>query len=149
MVGPNQPFSVARTSFRPHRNTTTVRISQGAQARHTAAGRCWVGVRAGGARAALASWLRSAGLVHSVAGCQMRRNATRHAIEISAEITSTSHGPQILLTMNCGTAKLTPVTRAAGHTPSMPRQPAKAHTSQNGTITLNSGNCRPTMAESA
>ena len=47
---------------------------------------------------------------------------------------------------NCGTAKVTPVTRIAGHTSFMPRQPANAHTTQNGTISEKNGNCRPTIA---
>ena len=46
-------------------------------------------------------------------------------------------------------AKLTPVTRMAGHTSFTPRQPANAHTSQNGTSTEKNGNWRPTMADNA
>ena len=43
----------------------------------------------------------------------------------------------------------TPATRIAGQTPSMPRQPANAQTSQNGTITEKNGSCRPTIALSS
>ncbi len=43
-------------------------------------------------------------------------------------------------------AKARPATRIAGQTPSMPRKPAKAHTSQKGTITENTGSWRPTIA---
>jgi hypothetical protein len=51
-----------------------------------------------------------------------------------------------LLIKNCITAKLAPVTKHAGHTASMPRQPTCAATSQNGTSSENTGNCRPTIA---
>ena len=34
----------------------------------------------------------------------------------------------------------------AGQTSFMPFQPANAHTTQNGTISENTGNCRPTIA---
>ena len=49
---------------------------------------------------------------------------------------------------NCGIAKETPVTRIAGQISFMPRQPAKAQISQNGTISEKNGNCRPTIAPS-
>ena len=45
-------------------------------------------------------------------------------------------------------AKATPAVSAAGQTPSMPRNPAKAHTTQNGTITEKKGSWRPAIAES-
>jgi hypothetical protein len=38
---------------------------------------------------------------------------------------------------------------AAGHTPSIPRQPANAATTQNGTSTEKNGNWRPTIFDSA
>ena len=38
------------------------------------------------------------------------------------------------------------MTRMAGQISFMPRQPAKAQISQNGTISEKNGNCRPTMA---
>ena len=41
-----------------------------------------------------------------------------------------------------------PVTRMAGQISFMPFQPAKAHTTQNGTSTEKNGSCRPTMAPS-
>ena len=44
-------------------------------------------------------------------------------------------------------AKATPATKAAGQTPIMPLKPAKAHTTQNGTMMEKNGNCRPTMAD--
>ena len=43
-------------------------------------------------------------------------------------------------------AKVTPATRIAGQTASIPRAPAKAQISQNGTITEKKGSCRPIMA---
>ena len=62
---------------------------------------------------------------------------------------STSHGPWKLLTRNCVSPKLAPVTRHAGQTPIIPRQPACAHTSQNGTMSEKTGSCRPTIELSA
>ena len=62
---------------------------------------------------------------------------------------STSHGPWKFETRYCGTAKVTPATRSAGHTSSMPRKPANAQTSQNGTMTEKNGSCRPIMALSS
>jgi hypothetical protein len=47
---------------------------------------------------------------------------------------------------NCGIAKVTPQTRIAGQIAIMPRHPAKAQISQNGTISEKNGNCRPTIA---
>ena len=41
-----------------------------------------------------------------------------------------------------------PAVSAAGQTPSMPRKPAIAQTTQNGTSSEKNGSCRPTMAES-
>ena len=67
-------------------------------------------------------------------------------IEASDATTSTSHGPWKLETRNCGTAKLTPATRIAGQICNVPRHPANATISQNGTTTENTGNCRPIIA---
>ena len=65
-----------------------------------------------------------------------------------AATTSTSHGPWKFDTRNCGIAKLTPATRIAGQISFMPRQPANAQISQNGTRTEKNGSWRPTIAES-
>ncbi len=46
-------------------------------------------------------------------------------------------------------AKENPATNTAGSTCKVPRKPAKAATSQMGTITEKTGSCRPTMAEPA
>ena len=62
---------------------------------------------------------------------------------------STSHGPCRLLTRNWVAPKLAPHTRHAGHTSRIPRQPTCAATSQKGTISEKTGNCRPTMELSA
>jgi hypothetical protein len=43
-------------------------------------------------------------------------------------------------------ANAAPATRSAGQTPSMPRHPAYAVRSQNGTMIEKTGNWRPTMA---
>src|SRR5580765_4987782 len=45
-------------------------------------------------------------------------------------------------------ANASPAVNAAGHTPSILRQPTIAHTTQNGTTSEKNGNCRPTIAES-
>ena len=45
-------------------------------------------------------------------------------------------------------AKLTPATRIAGQISIMPRQPAKAQISQNGTSSEKNGNWRPIIADS-
>src|SRR5215470_14423082 len=100
----------------------------------------------GGAPAAESSLVRSAGESHSCFGCHTLRNPIRHAIEMSEAPMSTIHGLMKFEIRNCGIANETPVTRIAGHTPIMPRQPAKAHTTQNGTMSEKNGSCRPTMA---
>ena len=66
-----------------------------------------------------------------------------------AATTSTNHGPWKLETRYCGTAKARPLTSNAGQTWIMPRRPAKAPMSQNGTISENRGSCRPIMPESS
>ena len=45
-------------------------------------------------------------------------------------------------------AKNNPATNATGHTPSIPRKPAIAHTTQNGMIKEKNGSWRPTIADS-
>ncbi len=44
-------------------------------------------------------------------------------------------------------AKATPAHKAAGQTPTIPRHPAKAQTTQNGTSTENGVSWRPTIAD--
>src|ERR1700735_856130 len=60
--------------------------------------------------------------------------------------------PQFLISnfeiRNCGIANERPQTRIAGQISNMPRRPAKAQISQNGTSNEKNGNCRPTMAPS-
>src|ERR1700752_5159206 len=90
------------------------------------------------------SRVRSAGDSHSSLGCQILRKPIRQAIEISEAPMSTIHGLMKLEIRNCGTAKETPVTRMAGQISFMPLKPANAQISQNGTISENSGRCRPT-----
>ena len=46
-------------------------------------------------------------------------------------------------------AKARPAVRAAGHTASMPRKPAIAHTTQKGMISEKNGSWRPTIWERA
>src|SRR3569623_2816550 len=98
--------------------------------------------------AADSSWVRSAAEVQIFLGCQILRNAISAPIEISDAPMSTIHGLMKLEIRNCGTAKDTPVTRMAGQTSFMPFQPAKAQTTQHGTIRENTGNWRPTIAPS-
>src|SRR5262245_3750450 len=105
-----------------------------------------LGATGGGIVFAESSWLRSAGEVHSVLGCQIFMKPIRQAIEISEAPISTIHGLMKLEIRNCGMAKETPQTSTAGHTSSMPRKPAKAQISQNGTIREKKGSWRPTMA---
>src|SRR5437667_3006555 len=80
-------------------------------------------------------------------GCQKRSSVTSPAIEVSEETMSTSHGPWKFDTRNCGMAKQSPAVSAAGQTPSMPRKPDIATTTQKGTINEKSGNWRPTIFE--
>src|SRR3954470_12522623 len=92
------------------------------------------------------SFPRSAGDSQSSLGCQTFRNRIRQPIEISDAPMSTIHGLMKLEITNCGTANDTPVTRIAGQIAIMPRQPANAQISQNGTISEKNGSCRPTIA---
>ena len=103
---------------------------------------------AGGADAAELSRPRNAGDSHSSFGCQTLRNPIRHAIEISEAPTSTIHGLTKFEIRNCGIANDRPHTRIAGQISIMPRRPANAQISQNGTISEKNGSCRPTMAPS-
>ena len=105
------------------------------------------GLGAGCARAE-ASWLRNAGDVHSFCGAHILRKSTKHAIEMSEAPISTIHGLTKLEMRNCGTANETPVIRIAGQISIIPRQPAKAQISQNGTMREKNGSCRPTIAPS-
>jgi len=94
------------------------------------------------------SFVRSAAESQSSFGCQTCRKPIRNAIEMSEAPMSTIQGLMKFEIRNCGIANETPVTRIAGQTPTMPRQPANAHTTQNGTISEKNGNCRPTIAPS-
>ncbi len=58
----------------------------------------------------------------------------------------TSQGPCTLRDENCGMAKVTPATRIAGQTSSMPPKPAKAQISQKGTRMQNGARMRPVIA---
>src|SRR5215831_21369475 len=89
--------------------------------------------------AADSSWPRSSGDNQSCFGCHTFRNRISAPIEISDAPMSTIQGLMKLEITNCGIAKETPVTRIAGQTSFMPRQPAKAHTTQNGTISEKNG----------
>src|SRR5690242_20261512 len=102
----------------------------------------------GGASLAESSRLRRAGDSHSSLGCHILRKPIRQAMEMSEAPISTIHGLMKLEIMNCGMAKETPVTRTAGQISFMPRHPAKAQISQNGTINEKNGSCRPTIAPS-
>ena len=83
---------------------------------------------------------------HARAGRQTRRKPASDVIDTTDATMSTSHGPWKFDTRNCGTANDTPATSTAGHTSSMPRKPAYAQMSQNGTMSENSGSWRPTIA---
>src|SRR6202012_3431120 len=111
---------------------------------------CVSGVLSSGLAAAIVSVdtsrPRSAGDNQSCFGCHTLRNRIRQPIEISEAPMSTIQGLMKFEITNCGIAKETPVTRMAGQISFMPFQPANAHTTQNGTISENTGNCRPTIA---
>src|SRR5215470_19570552 len=94
------------------------------------------------------SRVRRAGEVQISLGCHTFKNRIRQAMEISEAPMSTIHGLTKFEIRNCGTANETPVTRIAGQISIMPRQPANAHTTQNGTISEKNGSWRPTMAPS-
>src|SRR3954463_8291053 len=94
------------------------------------------------------SRVRSAGDSHSSAGCHTLRNPIRQAMQMSDAAMSTIHGLMKFDTTNWGTANDTPHTRMAGQIWIMPRQPANAQISQNGTMSEKNGSWRPTMAPS-
>src|SRR5216684_8683516 len=94
--------------------------------------------------AAESSRPRSLGDSHSSFGCHTRTKPIRQAIEMREAPMSTIQGLMKFEMRNCGIANETPHTRMAGQTSIMPRQPANAHTTQNGTISEKKGNCRPT-----
>ena len=151
-VGLKMAFSHALALGMPQTKTKTERTIHGIHASHASPG---VGrftaaptERNPGAPADLASDSRSPGKRHSVLGCHTFNNRYVARIEHAAAMMSTSEGPKKFETTNCGMAKESPATRHAGQTPSMPRKPDIAHTSQNGTRTEKSGSCRPTMADS-
>ena len=102
----------------------------------------------GGADEAESSRVRSAGESHNSFGCQILRKPIKQAIEISEAPTSTIQGLMKFEIRNCGIANERPQTRIAGQISNIPRRPAKAQISQNGTISEKNGNCRPTMAPS-
>ena len=150
-----RPSRKAFTCGTPQAKTKTDRITQGSQARNTwprlrgaAAAPTEPGTGAGGASSVRGSSVR---LVDSQSsfGCQTRRKPARQTIETMAATTSTSQGPWKLDTRYCGTAKARPLTSTAGQTCTMPRKPAKAQMSQNGTMRENNGSCRPIMPESS
>src|SRR4051812_18917466 len=120
-------------------------MSQGSHACSTTEPACL-----GGAAIASAvgpdAWPFNAVVVQMVFGRQTLKKRTRHTIDTIAATISTSHGPWKLDTRNCGTAKATPATRIAGQICTMPRHPANAQISQNGTISEKNGNWRPTIA---
>ncbi len=149
-----RPSANALNCGTPQMNTNTVRMTHGNHActrvilplvavvvsRASAA--------ASGSTRELSSRLRRAVEVQIVLGFHTFRNSVSVPIDTSAAITSTSHGPWKFDTRNCGIANDTPATRIAGQICSMPRKPANAQISQNGTSTEKNGNWRPTMAES-
>ena len=134
--------------------TNTVRITHGSQACTrvilplVAVVASRASAAASGSTRELSSRLRRAVEVQIVLGFHTFRNSVSVPIDTSAAITSTSHGPWKFDTRNCGIANDTPATRIAGQICSMPRKPANAQISQNGTSTEKNGNWRPTMAES-
>src|SRR6185312_594892 len=132
----------------PQISSTMQTMIHGSSAVHICAVETGFSGFAVGIVAADSSLVRSAADSHSCLGCHTLRKRMRQAIEISDAPMSTIHGLMKLEMRNCGIANETPVTRIAGHTPIMPRHPAKAHTTQNGTISEKNGNWRPTIAPS-
>ena len=139
------PSSAARTCGVPHRNTQTLRMTHGIQARRSAA------IATGGSETtAVAPCSVPPGAVAGIAvigcaGCQTRRKSASVAIDTSAATISTSHGPWKFETRYCGIANETPATRIGGQTSIILRQPTNAVISQNGTMTEKNGSWRPTM----
>src|SRR6266568_6291778 len=88
-------------------------------------------------------------IAHASRGRQNLSNKTVAAMEQTEATISTSQGPWKLEIRNCGTANAMPAVSAAGHTPSRPRKPAIAQTTQKGTSSEKNGSWRPTICESA
>src|SRR5204863_1567230 len=128
--------------------TSTLSTSQGVHAARIRAG---VGWRIGGeASETLAPESDSrSGWAQSCLGFQNRSNKVVAPMEQIEATMSTSHGPCRFEIRNCGNANETPAVKAAGHTPSIPRKPAMAQTTQNGTISEKNGSWRPTICERA
>src|SRR5262245_5968447 len=144
-------FRMPLTALVPHSSRITHTMIHGSNENHTSA---VLGARDGFAGllvivAAESSRVRRAGDVHTTFGFQIFRKAMRQAIDMSEAPMSTIHGLMKFDIRNWGTANETPVTRIAGQISFMPRYPANAQISQNGTISEKKGNCRPTMAPSA
>src|SRR6266850_7546442 len=143
---------------RPQMKTITLSNSHGTQAARIRLALCAVSGaasrrcprRAGSWGGAAASTRGSlSGCFHRSFGCQNLSNKPVAAIEQIEATISTSQGPRKLEIRNCGIAKAAPAVSATGHTPVMPRKPAMAQTTQNGTISEKNGSCRPTIWESA
>src|SRR4051794_30423024 len=142
----------------PHKNTKTLRMTQGIQAFVTSlressppatasdgvacAPTCW----GRGCSSMVSDDQSRGGSAITFEGCQTRRNRARHTIDTIAATTSTSHGPWKLETRYCGIAKEAPATRTAGHTSIILRKPTKAQISQKGTSNEKKGSWRPMVA---
>src|SRR5882724_10158291 len=121
----------------PQMPSMTQTMIHGIRQDHTSAVVGWVAAgrdARAGIVAAESSRLRSAGDVQMRLGCQICRKPIRHAIEISDAPMSTIQGLMKFEIRNCGIANDTPQTRIAGQISIMPRKPANAQISQNGTI---------------
>ena len=136
----------------PQAKTNSDRITQGSQARRTAplvAGAAAALSDCGRGVVSTEGWPSRLVASHRVFGFQIFRKPARQSIETMAATTSTSHGPWKFDTRYCGMAKLTPQTSSAGQTCHMPRRPAKAATTQKGTISEKNGSCRPIIPDSS
>src|SRR5258708_4849612 len=148
LVGPDRPWiDLGLEPVRPPQQQDRADDEKAAHA-SLSVGFAFAAASVAGIVAAESSRPRSLGDSHSSFGCHSRRKPTRQAIETSEAPMSTIHGLMKFEMRNCGIANDTPHTRMAGQTPIMPRQPANAHTTQNGTINEKNGSCRPTMAPS-
>jgi hypothetical protein len=137
--GADSPFRNALNAGRPQTKTMAERSTHGRHASQT--------TRPDGGALSSRPGVASSSAGPASRGVHHRSRRASAAIERTAETTSTSQGPWKFERRYCGTANATPATRAAGHTPAIPRRPAKAATTQNGTRTAKNGSCRPTMAE--
>src|SRR5262249_17011834 len=113
-------------SVRPHVKTNRLKITHGNQAIHTLAPTTVAG-------------LDPPSIGQISFGRHTVNNAHVAPNEQTDAITSTSRGPGKFETRNCGTANDNPATKAAGQTPSIPRNPANAQTTQNGTSSEKNG----------